>query len=376
MTKRTIFSAIVVAWLVPAAALAQDAPAEAEQHAATVGEQGEDDITLTLNAGAALNYGNARNFAVNLGGNFTLRRGQHAFLAEVGWIYGLQSVRDADDVDMDMDTNEFLDWVDSSNNFTGRLRYDFFADPDNSFFVVGRVRADPFALLQPRIQGQAGWMHNLMREESHRFWFELGVDVTYDNFGEAIALSPTVTSNDRSLFAARGFLGYSNEINDFLKWNSGLEVLWVFARTPQEIDPGHFRFEWINQFRSTIEDWFQLSLDITARLDSQPPGQASPWDEQSGQPTQMFDLIATLNLVGNFDLDGDPAAEEEAEPEPEPAAECPVCPEPEPCPECEPCEECEQAPAEEVEEPEAESPEAESPEAEPTDDAEAPAPTE
>jgi len=278
---------------------------------------------------------------------------------------------------MDGDTNDFLDWVDSSNNFTGRLRYDFFADPDNSVFVVGRVRADPFALLQPRIQAQAGWLHNLMREDKHRFWFELGADVTYDNFGEPIVLNAAsmLTSNDRALFAARGFLGYSNEINDVLTWNSGLEVLWVFARTPQEIDPAHFRFEWINQFRSTIEDWFQLSLDITARLDSQPPGQESPWDEQGRQPTQMFDLIATLNLVGNFDLDGEPAAEPEPEPEPEPAAECPVCPEPEPCPECEqpPAPEPE---AEEPEEAEAEAPEAVDPEdtegAEALDESEAP----
>ncbi|MCA9609652.1 MAG: hypothetical protein KC619_28835, partial [Myxococcales bacterium] len=110
--------------VIPVAAQAQDAPGEATRHSESFGEHADDDVRLQLTAGAALAYGNARNFAINLGGNFTVRDGQHAFLAEAGWIYGMSAAR----VDPTMDMNEFGDFVENSNNFTGRLRYDFFVD--------------------------------------------------------------------------------------------------------------------------------------------------------------------------------------------------------------------------------------------------------
>ena len=303
---------------------AQDAPSDAAAHTESTGEHNpEDDLRLQLTAGSALAYGNARNLAVNLGGSFALRDGAHAFVVEAGWVFGMTSVRR----DPDMMDYAFGDFAETANNLSGRLRYDFFADDDNAIFGVLRGRRDPFANLDPRLQVQAGYMRNLLREENHRFWVELGVDFSYDRFASGnVDLGGGVTSDDRSLFAARGFVGYSNELNSALTWKSGLEVLWVVARTPAPMDAGHFRFEWLNQFRSTVEDWFQLSLDITARIDSQPPGQESPWQENAmGQPTQMFDLLTTLNLVGNFDLDGEAAAEEEE-------ADCPACPEVEPCP--------------------------------------------
>ncbi len=313
---------------VPTTAMAQDAappPDDASVHADTVAARNpDDDVRLQLTTGAALAYGNARNFAMNLGGNFAVREGQHAFLVEVGWVFGMAAARQDPDAMM----YEFGAFEENANNLSGRIRYDYFADDDNAFFLVLRGRRDPFANLEPRIQGQAGYLRNLLREENHRFWVEAGVDVSYDSFSSgALDVGGGVLSTDRSLMSARAFLGYSNELNSALTWNSGLEVLWVFARAPADIDLAHFRFEWVNQFRSSIEDWLQVSLDITARLDSQPPGQAQTWDEQTGQATQMFDLLTTLNLVGNFDLDGEVAPAEE---EPE----CPVCAEPEACPSC------------------------------------------
>ncbi len=341
----------------PAGAGAQDAaPGEAAQHTESFAEHADDDVRLQLTAGAALAYGNARNFALNLGGVFTVREGQHAFLAEIGWIYGMAAAR----VDPAMMMHEFGDFTENANNLNGRLRYDFFVDNDNAIFGVFRIRRDPFANLEPRVQGQVGYLRNLLREDKHRFWLEIGVDYTYDNFFTgALDVGGGTISDDRSLFAARGFIGYSNEINSFLTYNTGFEVLWVVLRAPAPIDPGHFRFEWVNQFRSQVADWLQISLDITGRFDSQPPGQASPWDEQPNQPTQMFDLITTLNLVGNFDIDGTPEAAEEE----------PACPEPTPCPECEACPDCETATAEEPAPPPVEETPTEEPEPEPTGDA-------
>ena len=280
---------------------------------------------------------------------------------------------------MDPDYN-FGDFNENTNNFNGRVRYDYYVTPDDSIWAEARIRNDPFAFLVPQVSGQAGYQRVLLREERHRLYFELGLDLSYQNFGQALppnnaaGVSPANQSAERSIFAYKALLGYTNEINPGFTYVTRFEVLGTLGSTRATAavdgpatefgaEPGHLRMQWVNQFRSQIEDWLQLSVDITGRLDSMPAGQLAPWDEQSNQPTQMFDLLTTVNLVGNFDLDGEPAAEEEPEPEPEP---CPVCdePEPEPCPEAVP-----PAPEEPVvEEPVVEEPAAEEPIEEPTDD--------
>ncbi|MGE0788032.1 MAG: DUF481 domain-containing protein [Sandaracinaceae bacterium] len=320
--------------LAAAPALAQDAPpAEGPVNTDRVADgTGDDDMTLTLNAGAALAYGNARNFALSLGGAYAVRRGQHAFSLSLGWIYGLAAQR----MGMGMTPNEFGEWSENANNFNAQMRYDFFADPDDAVFLTARLRNDPFALLQPRFQAQAGYMRNFLREENHRFWGEVGVDFTYEYFGGMAYsvggnddMGNPIMSTDRAVGSLRAFLGYDNHINDFLTYKMGLEFLWSPLRSVGD-SLSAMQFEWVHQLRSKIEEWLQVSIDVTMRLNSLPVGQIQAWDERPDQATQMFDLLATLNLVGNFDLDGTP----EAEPEPE----CPVCQE---CPACRECPVCE-----------------------------------
>ncbi len=315
-------------------AAAQDteaAPDEAEANTARVTEaHSEDDVDLVITAGATGAWGNAQSIGANLAGLFTVREGQHAFLAEVSWLFGAAATRDPM-------TNQFGDLEENANNFNLRLRYDYFIDTDNALFVAARLRRDPFARLEPRFQGQIGYLRNFLNEENHRFWGEAGLDFTFDRFDAPLAIGGSdaagnpLLSQDRGVGSLRLFIGYSNQLNEVLTYQTGFEFLWGPLRTVGSGQEAAMRFEWINQFRSKIEDWLQISLDLTARLDSAPPGQLTPWDEQAGQATQMLDILGTLNLVGSFDLDGEPAAEEEPEAE-EP--ECPVC---ETCPVCEDC---------------------------------------
>lgn len=293
-------------------------PPPPEQHGETVATRHtEDDIRLALTAGTALAYGNARNLAVNLGGEFVLRLDQHSLYAGINWVYGLASLRDPD-------TADFRDWEDTTNNLTWKLRYDLFLSDDDALFIVHHGRRDPFAELRPRLGVQVGYMRNFVREEKHRLWGEIGYDFTYDRFGKLLDVGGGQTSTDRTMHSLRLFLGYDNRLNDVLTYTTGFEALMRVDR------PEHWRFEWVNQVRSKLSDWLQVSIDVTGRLDSLPPGQAEAWNEQPGQATQMFDLITTLNLVGNFDLHDPPADDEEEEEEPA----CPACPEPS-CPESE-----------------------------------------
>ncbi len=352
---------VLAAALVPGLAVAQ-APAADTQHAERVAARAdEDDVRLTLTAGSALTYGNARNFAVNLGGDFLVRMGQHAFTAQIQWVYGLASLRDTA-------TMVFSPWADSANNLTWKLRYDFFITPDDALFIAHRGRRDPFAALEPRIGAQIGYARNFFREENHRMWGEIGYDFTYDHFPMALQvgvddMNMPVLSTDRSLHSLRLFIGYENRLNEVLTYVTGLEALMRLDR------PEHWRFEWINQLRSKLADWLQIGLDLTGRLDSLPPGQAEAWNEAPVQPTQMLDVLVTLNLVGTFDMFTAAAAEEEEEEEceceeatcPEPAApEEPEATEPAPPPEADTAEvpepPADEAAPEATEEPAADAP--------------------
>jgi hypothetical protein len=302
-------------WVISFAnAVAAQAPPGGDQHSEHAAEHEENDVRFTVSAGTTLTYGNARSLGVNLASEFILRLDQHAFTAQVGWIYAIASQRDTT-------TLEFGPWTDSTNNATWKLRYDFFITPDDAVFIAHRGRYDPFAQLTPRIGGQLGYLRNFVREDKHRLWGEIGYDFTYDRFPTVLAVGVDaagmpILSRDRALHSLRLFVGYDNRLNDLLTYTTGLEALMTLDH------PEHWRFEWTNQLRSKIEDWLLISLDVTLRLDSQPPGQRVAWNEEPMQPAQMFDMVATLNVVGTFDL-----YPNEEEPE------CPVCPEPEPCPE-------------------------------------------
>ncbi len=264
-----------------------------------------------VTAGSSLTWGNARSIAFNLGGNFELKRDIHALLLEIGWVYGLQSLR----TDMPpMAPPTYGSLTESSNNLTWRARYDLFITPDDAAFLVHRGRRDPFASLEPRIGFQIGYMRNILREERHRFWGELGYDFTYDRFTDTIFMASGL--RDRVLHSLRVFLGYENLLNELLTYRTGFELLMNFEL------PEHLRMEWTNQLRSKIETWLEIALEWTLRVDARPPGQPIAWNDSTGTGVQMVDFLTTLNVVGTFDLEQRAAAPAEEE-EPEPA--CPAC---------------------------------------------------
>jgi hypothetical protein len=305
--------------LVVAPALAQSPPATAE-HEETAADRWEHNLTrFRLTAGSSLTWGNARALAFNLGGAFELKRDIHGVLAEIGWVYGVQMLRDMMMPPVYGPLNE------SANNLTWRARYDLFVTQDDVVFMTHRGRRDPFASLDPRISFQVGYMRNFFREDHHRFWGELGYDLTYDHFLTPVMLGPTLRS-DRLLHSLRAFIGYENALNELLTYRGGFEWLMNLEL------PEHMRMEWTNQLRSKIMEWLEIALDFTLRVDSRPPGQLIAWNDSAASSVtgiQMVDVLSTLNLVGTFDLERE--QEEEAA-----AEEPPACPPPPVCPDCSP----------------------------------------
>ncbi|QQR89341.1 MAG: DUF481 domain-containing protein [Myxococcales bacterium] len=280
-------------------AAAQAAPvvSEAVHHSEAVQPVPEEfsrETLLNLAGGASLSTGNTRAFSANGGARFNLKRERHQLTAEAGIVYGLASLRDTADLDGDGNVSEFNKYQLNARNVTGRVRYDFFLTDDDAVFASFVPRWDTFAGLDLRLQNQVGYMRNFFRDDgNHRFWGELGYDVTYDNWTTAAG------GGDQVNHSARGFLGYDNHINEMVTFITGVEGLYNLERSTD------WRINWNSELTSKLSDAFQTGVRFSLAYDHQPvPGAKS------------LDTTTTINLLYAMDFEASSKVVEE------PAAVC------------------------------------------------------
>lgn len=282
---RTRFALSLAAFAVgtiSASALAQ--PAAIEQHTeAVVADEFQEDVT-TLNAslGGQLNTGNTEAWQLNSGSAFVLVRGRHGLALNMDFSYGRANVAD----DLGPDGEPVDELVDTVRALRTKGRYDFFVTPMDAIFAASAYRWDTFAGLDARLQGQLGYMRNLFKETDHRFWAELGYDLTYDNYDPdpllADPMDPmsAVLEGDEIVHSVRGFLGYDNKLNASLTFLTGLEGLFNVEETKD------IRVNWDNALRSAIAESFQLEVKFSLQLDTEPvPG------------AEKVDTATTLTLI-------------------------------------------------------------------------------
>jgi len=263
-------------------ALAQ--PADIEQHTEHVASDAfqEDVTTLNASVGGQLNTGNTEAWQLNSGSAFVFVRGRHGLALNMDFSYGRANVED----DLGPDGEPVDELVDTVRQLRTKGRYDFFVTPMDAIFTASAYRWDTFAGLDARVQGQLGYMRNLFKETDHRFWAELGYDLTYDNYDPDPLLSDPmdpmspVLEGDEIVHSARGFLGYDNKVNATLTFLTGLEGLFNVEDTED------VRVNWDNALRSAISGSFQLEVKLSLQLDTQPvPG------------AEKLDTATTLALI-------------------------------------------------------------------------------
>jgi len=225
-----------------------------------------DETAWTVNAGGVLNTGNTRAVTLNIGTRALVVRGMNQASGDLQFSYGRASLPNTEQ------PGAFENWRTNANNINAQARYDRFLTLMDGLFVGGRFRRDPFAGLDLRLQGQVGYLREIFRELNHRFWTEIGYDITYDNF------YPQPGSD--VVHSVRGFVGYQNQLNPFVAFVSGLEGLYDVENSR------NVRLQWISEINSKIEDRFQLSLMFAARFDNVPV-----------ENREKLDTLTTLNLV-------------------------------------------------------------------------------
>lgn len=264
--------AICVTALVASTAAAQ--PEEVEQHLEEVAEEApEDDATKwDLSLGGVMQTGNTQQYTLTGGSLFELIRGQHGFLAEIQGNYGRAVVE------------EDGDYVDTAQNVRMRVRYDFFFTEMDALFAAFVFRHDPFAGLDYRMQGQIGYARYFIRAEDHRFWSEIGYDLTYDNYDpDPLIVDMMVQDGTAVTHSARLFVGYDNQLNEEVQFRTGLEAL-INVEGPSDT-----RINWESSLKSAIGGNFQVELKFLLQFDNEPvPG------NESLDTTTQVNLIYTL----------------------------------------------------------------------------------
>jgi len=255
------------------------APATVEQHKEKAAQDAakEDVTSLAASLGGSNSTGNTRVYQVNAGIDFKLVRQPHGFGANAAFGYG----------QADLPNDEEDDYEQTSGNFNTKVRYDFFFTRMDGVFAASAFRWDHFAGLDARVQGQLGYLRYLMREENHRFWGEIGYDLTYDNyyplpnpaFDDSMDEGPDnmalFDQGDDVIHSGRLFLGYENKLNEVLTYVGGLEGLMNVE------EPKDTRIHFDNALRSAIATNLQLELKFTLMLDNVPVLGAEKVDTQT-----------------------------------------------------------------------------------------------
>lgn len=224
---------------------------------------------LKLSAGGLFASGNSRSMAATGSGMLRLRRQLNEYSANVAANYGRSAPTPADEMRT------------SVSNIQGRVRYDRFLSEHWSLFVAQNARKDRFQGLALRLNFDPGLAYYFFDEDKHRLWAEAGYDLQYDiRENSALRASPTPLGKTETRHSVRGFLGYENNINEVLRFTTGVE----YIQSVQESK--NWRLNWDSSLTSAISNKFSFATTFTLRYDNNP---------LTG--VRNTDTVTALNLV-------------------------------------------------------------------------------
>ncbi len=306
MSRWDLSAALCVAIAVLCAAPAAAQPEAAAEFAQEHEDKPDEALTFSASLGMVYASGNTNAWTLNGGTQFRLVRDRHAFSFDWTMAYGRADLTPLDD------TTGFEDTVRNSN---ARARYDFYLTRMDALFVALAHRWDTFAGLDTRLQTQVGYLRNIIQEDKHRLWTEVGYDFTYDNYVPTQdpdtamlaecdpAMGAPMDVEDRpanciiegqNVHAARAYVGYDNHLASAVHFTAGLEALFNLQ------DGDDIRLNLDAAVVSSLSDLFKLEVKFKLLFDNVPvPGRV------------RTDTLLTVNLVFAW----------EQEKEPEPAAE-------------------------------------------------------
>ncbi|MBC8071622.1 MAG: DUF481 domain-containing protein [Deltaproteobacteria bacterium] len=234
--------------------------------AGTKVEENKDATELNFSFGGIFNTGNARSIAVTGLGKFLLRRGIHQFTSSAAGNYGRAALGVRDNPET-TDVNEGRVAI-TVGNVQGQLRYDAFFHKNFSGFLMGTARHDRFQGLDLRLNVDPGIAMYAIEQEKHKLWFEAGYDFQYDvRRDEALEVASDLGERPSKIavnHAARLFAGYTNNLSEYVTFDTGFEYLQSFLKAKR------FRFNWISALNVQLANRFSLATTFTLRYENEP----------------------------------------------------------------------------------------------------------
>lgn len=262
----------------PASTGSTEVAAEGFQAVAKAPDEDKDASAAKISAGGFWTTGNARTLALTAAGDYRLRRDMHQFTALAAANYG----EAAPDRDSSREKTVL--------NFQGRLRYDIFIAEGLAGFLSVSGRHDRFQELDLRLNIDPGVAYYFIDEPKQLLWGELGYDLQHDVRTEdvvnesitAAALDPTLELVDKTAtrHSVRAFVGYDNQLNDAVKFSTGLEYI-------QSVQEGeNYRINWDAALASQLSSKFSISTTMAVKYDNNPLPEV-----------ESTDVIMAMNLV-------------------------------------------------------------------------------
>lgn len=249
-----------------------DVAAEGFQAAERDKEDAKDATEAKISAGGMLTTGNARSLAATTAGNFRLRRSLNQLSIAAAANYS----RAAANADADMET--------TVENYQGKVRYDRFVAKQLALFLSTSARRDRFQGLDLRLNLDPGVAYYFIDEKAQQLWTEIGYDLQYDvrrdeNIDAAAAKGESVDKT-KVQHSGRLFAGYTNSVNEHVKFNTGVEYLQGLPETER------WRLNWDVGLSSAIGGDFSLATTFSLKYDHAPlPG------------VKELDTVTAINLV-------------------------------------------------------------------------------
>jgi len=254
--------------LASAPAAAQPAAPEQNSEHANAEAPTEDSTDLKFQAGAQLQSGNTQSYAINGGMLCDVVRNRHAFHLDGIGAWGASAPPDGGNVQR------------TARNVNTSARYDYYLTGMDALFVGIRTRWDTFAGLYSRLQNQIGYLRNFVKNDHHRFWGEVGWDLTWDEYFTVDAMTMTRTNGSAIVNAARAFVGLESQFNEHVKLKSGAEALFNVE------DGQDVRVNALVGLTTAFSDKFKLEILFTVLFDNVPvPG------NQTTDTTTLISLI-------------------------------------------------------------------------------------
>lgn len=255
LARLTVGTSALVFWALAASAGAQP-PAPPQLDARANQERPTEDTTdLKFQFGTQLQSGNTQSYAINGGVVYDLVRNRHAFHLDSIAAWGAAAPSDGGNVQR------------TARNWNSRWRYDYYVTRMDALYVAQRHRWDTFAGLYTRLQNQAGYLRNFLKNDSHHLWGEVGYDLTWDSL---FTIDPTTmvrTNGTAIVHAARVFVGDDSQFNEHVKLRTGAEALFNFQ------DANDIRVNAYLGVTTSFTEHFKLEIMFTVLFDNVPvPG--------------------------------------------------------------------------------------------------------